>query len=97
MCKPMRRRLTTLTRFSAGCVRNHHFDQRVAVLLVIDSVVLRPGVICASLQHLFTADVGQVGVAVCLKNVFVFSNVRQDGCFALKFHQNTRVGEPEGP
>ena len=59
-------------------MRNHHFDQRVAVLLVCDSVVLRPGVICASLQHLFTPDVGQVGVAVCLENVFAFSNMWQD-------------------
>ena len=78
-------------------MRNHYFDQRVAVLLVCGSVVSRPGWICASLQHLFTAIVGQVGVAVCLENVFVFSNVRQDGCFALKFHQNTRLGEPEVP
>ena len=78
-------------------MRNHYINQRVAVLLVCGSVVSRPGWICASLEHLFTAIVGQVGVAVCLENVFVFSNVRQDECFALKFHQNTRVGEPEGP
>ena len=78
-------------------MRNHYFDQRVAVLLVCGSVVSRPGWICAFLKHLFTAFVGQVGVAVCLENVFVFSNVRQDGCFAHKFHQNTHVGEPDGP
>ena len=59
-------------------MRNHHFDQRVAVLVVCDSVVLRPDVICASLQQLCTADVGQVGVAVCLENVFAFSTMWQD-------------------
>ena len=78
-------------------MRNHNFDQMIAVLLVCGSVVSRPGWICASLQHLFTAIVGQVCVVVCVENVFVFSNVRQDGCFALKFHQNTRLGEPEVP
>ena len=78
-------------------MRNHHIDQRVAVLLVCGSVVSRPGVICASLQHLFTAIVGQVCVTACVGNVFAFFNVWQDGCCALKFHQNTDVGEPDGP
>ena len=59
-------------------MRNHHIDQRVAVLLVFGSLVLRPDVICASLQQLCTADVGQVGVAVCLETVFAFSNMWQD-------------------
>ena len=78
-------------------MRNRYFDQRVAVLLVCGSVVSRPGWICASLQQLFTAVVGHVCVTACLENVFAFSNMRQDGCFALKFHQKTRVGEPDGP
>ena len=59
-----------------------------------DSVVLRPDVICASLQQLCTADVGQVGVAVCLENLFAFSNIWQDWCFAFKFHQkHARVSQ----
>ena len=62
-----------------------------------DPLVSRPGLICASLQQLFTAIVGQVGVSVCLDIVFAFSNMWQDGCCALKFHPNTRVGEPDGP
>ena len=78
-------------------MRNHHIDQIVAVLLVCGGVVSRPGWICASLEQLFTPIVGQICVAACLENVFVISNVRQDGCFALKFHQNQRVGEPDGP
>ena len=55
----------------------------------------------AEFAHLFNNCsqqlLGMFGVTVCLENVFAFSNVWQGGCCALKFHQNTRLGEPDGP